>query len=288
MSLITDFIQANKVTELATQLIARKTVFASISDVRMGFKGSSAQIPVLDSGTVGDYVPGQDMTVNNVSSSNINIPLDQAKYINDYLDDVDEASAAQSALPQLLNTLTNNMANIVDQYALKKLWDGAGSTNATDLGVSGTPITIDENNIDDYLTSIDRVLTENDAPEAGRYAVITPAMLQSLTLNNVYVAATSDEQARTRGYRGMYGGLEIYVSNNIAKGAFVGDNHDLAIGEKGVFGGIKQAGNVLFNYDRFRAVEAEDRFGQKFQAVSNYGAGVNTPKWLVWGVIAED
>lgn len=286
MALITNFIQASKITELATALISRKTVFSSIADVKMGFKGSSAQIPVLSSGTVGDYTPGIDMTVNNTSSSNITIALDQNKYINDYLDDVDEASAAQSALPQLLNTLTTNMATTVDQYALQTLWNKAGTTDATALGVTLTPITVTEDNIDDYLTSIDRLLTEADAPEDGRYAVITPKMAQSLTLNNVYVAASTDEMARKRGYRGMYANLEIYVSNNLPAGVLDLD-HDLAAGEKGVLAGVKGAGNVLFNYDKFRVVEAEDRFGQKYQAVSNYGAGANTPAWLVWGVIAE-
>ena len=287
MALITDFIQANKITELATALIKRRTVFSSIADVKTGFKGSQAQIPVLASGQVGDYVPGVDMNVNNVSSSHITIPLDQSKYINDYLDEVDEASAAQSALPQLLNTLTNNMATVVDQYALKKLWDGASTTDATALGVTGTPITIDESNIDDYLTTIDRLLTEADAPDAGRYVVITPKMLQALTLNNIYVAASSDEQARRRGYRGMYANLEVYVSNNLPSGQYTGDNHDLGPDEIGVIGGIKAAGNVIFNYDKFRAKEAENRFGQKFQAVNNFGAGANTPSWLVWGVIAK-
>ena len=287
MSLITDFIQAQKITDLATALIRRKTVFAQISDVRMGFKGSSAQIPVLNSGTVKDYVPGTDMVTDNVSSSNIKIDLDQSKYISDYLDDVDEATATQSALPQLLNTLTNNMANIVDQYALAQMWDGAGKTSAAELGVTGTPITVDETNIDDYLTTIDRILTESDAPEDGRYAIITPKMLQSLTLNNIYVAATTDEMARTRGYRGMYANLEIFVSNNIVAGDYTGDNHSIVAGEKGVFGGIRSASNVLFNYEKFRAKEAEDRFGQKYQSVTNYGAGVNTPTYMVWGVVAE-
>jgi len=287
MALITSFIQADKITDLATALISRKTVFSSIADVRMGFKGSSAQIPVLNSGTVGDYVPGVDMTTNNVSSSHITIPLDQSKYINDYLDDVDEATATQSALPQLLNTLTNTMANLVDAFALEKLWDGAGTTDATALGVTGTPIAIDEDNIDDYLTTVDRLLTEADAPEDGRYVIVSPKMAQALTLNNVYVSATTDEQARRRGYRGMYANLEIYVSNNLPVGVLTGDNHNLASGETGVLGGVKGAGNVLFNYEKFRAVEAEDRFGQKYQAVANYGAGANTPVWLVWGVVAS-
>ena len=287
MALITDFIQADKITELATALIKKRTVFSSIADVRTNFKGSQAQIPVLNSGTVGDYVPGVDMAVSNVSSSHITIPLNQSKYINDYLDDVDEASAAQSALPQLLNTLTNNMATTVDKYALQQLWDGAATTDAGALGVTGAPIAIDESNIDDYLTTIDRLLTEADAPDANRFVVITPKMLQALTLNNIYIAATSDEMARTRGYRGMYANLEVYVSNNLKEGAFTGANHSLAVDEIGVVGGVRGAGNVIFNYDKFRAKEAENRFGQKYQAVNNYGAGANTPAWLVWGVVSK-
>jgi hypothetical protein len=85
----------------------------------------------------------------------------------------------------------------------------------------------------------------------------------------------------------MYANLEVYVSNNLPAGVLDTATHDLAAGEKGVLAGVKGAGNVLFNYDKFRAIAAEDRFGQKYQAVSNYGAGANTPTWLVWGVIAE-
>lgn len=277
MSLITDFIQTNKITELATALISRKLVLSDVSDVRMGFKGSEAQIPVLNSGTIGNYVAGTDMTVTNVSSSKITIALDQSKYINDYLDDVDDASSAQSALPQLLNTMTNGLGVTVEQYGLSQMWTTAGiaGTSAT-LGVSGTPIAIDKDNIDDYLVLIDQKLTEADAPDDGRFVIITPTMQSALTLNNIYVAATADEQARTRGYRGMYGNLQVYVSNSLpTKGA-----------GKGIVAGVKGAFSLLFNYEKFRNIPAEDRFGTKYQAVSNYGAGANTPAWLLKGVVS--
>jgi hypothetical protein len=276
MALISDFIQTNKITELATALISRKLVLTDVSDVRMGFKGSEAQIPVLNSGTIGNYVAGADMTVTNVSSSKITIALDQSKYINDYLDDVDDASSAQSALPQLLNTMTNGLGVTVEQYGLSQMWATAGiaGTSAT-LGVSGTPITIDKDNIDDYLVLIDQKLTEADAPDDGRFVIITPTMQSALTLNNIYIAASTDEMARSRGYRGMYGNLAVYVSNSLP-----------AIGAgKGIVAGVKGAFSLLFNYEKFRNIPAEDRFGTKYQAVSNYGAGANTPAWILKGVV---
>ncbi len=277
--LISDFIQNDKITDLATALISRKLVLTDVSDVRMGFKGASAQIPVLNSGTVGDYVAGTDMTTNNATSSKITIALDQHKYINDYLDECEDEASAQSALPQLLNTLTNNMGVTVEQYGLGKMWSTAGivGTSANGFGTTAVPITIDKDNIDDYLVSVDQALTEADAPDEGRFAIITPTMQSALTLNNIYIAATTDEMARTKGFRGTYGNLQIYVSNSLpVKGT-----------GKGIVAGVKGAFSLLYNYDKFRNVQAENRFGQKYQALTCYGAGANTPAWLLAGVVAK-
>lgn len=281
--LIGDFIQAAKITELATALVQRRRVFPNIAEVKTDVKGSSIKVPVLNSGTIGDYVPGTDMTVNNATSSAITISINQSKYINDYLDYVDMTSSAQDATKQCVNTLGNTMGSTTDKYALKQFFTGATAGSTYGLGVTGTPITIDASNIDDYFTSAARALDELDAPEDGRYAVITPKMQQALTLNNIYVAATTDESARKGGFRGQYVGFEVYVSNNLPAGVADG----LGATEAGVIFGIKGACAVGFNYENVRTVNAEDRFGEKFQAVANYGAGVATPTYIVNGIVVK-
>ena len=281
MALISDFIQANKITDLAVALIQRKTVYASIADVRNNWQGSSAQIPILNSGQVNDYVAGQDMSVNNVGATHITIPVDQSKYINDYMDDIDDAISAQSALPQLLNTLTNNMANIVDRFALNKFYFDGTLNNAV-LGTEASPVAITQQNVSEFIANANMLLTKADAPEFGRFIVLPPEITTALSLANLLETSNSDEATRRKGYKGSYLGIEIFESNNLPDNS---NYPSIPVGAVGIVFGVKGAGSVLFNYDKFRAVPAEDRFGQKYQAVSQYGAGGVTKDWLGFGVV---
>jgi len=282
LSLIGSFITAEKVTDLAIALIQRRKVYANICEVRNNVKASSIKVPKLNSGTVGDYVPGTNMTTNNATSSSITIALDNAKYINDYLDYVDMAESEQDATKQCVNTLANNMGNEVDKQVLKALFSTAGTGGATyGLGVTTAPITIDSSNIDDYFADAARALDDADAPEAGRYAVITTKMQKALTLNNIYVAATTDEAARKGGFRGMFMGFEVYVSNNLPKGVAGG----IAAGEAGVVFGVKGAGAVGFTYENTRTIPTEDRFGEKFQSVAKWGSAAVTPEYICNGCV---
>jgi hypothetical protein len=282
MALISDFIQADKITtDLVTQLVQRKTVFGQVADVKRDFKGSSASIPVANSGTVGNYVPGTPMDINTVTSSAITIDLNQTKYINDYVDSVDKASSAQDVMRQVLNRLTQNMSITIDTYALQEWFDNAGVTDATILGVTSAAIDLSESNIDEYLAGAAQLLDENDVPEDGRVAIIPPVAHKYLTLNNVYEAASTDEQARIKGFKGMFMGLEIFVSNNLPKGVAGGLEAD----ETGVIIAHKSALNVLFNYDDIKISTDALYRGEFISAVSQYGAGVNTSTYVAAGVI---
>jgi hypothetical protein len=184
-----------------------------------------------------------------------------------------------------VSDIDNSLGKVTDKYALKAFFAAAGVNGGVGygLGVTGTPITIDASNIDEYFASAARALDEADAPEAGRFAVITPKMRQALTLNNIYVAATTDEAARKGGFAGMYMGFEVYVSNNLPAGVADG----LGATEAGVIFGIKEACAVGYNFDQMRTVECEDRFGEKLQAVAKFGAGNSTPAYVVKGVVVK-
>lgn len=286
MALIGSFIQADKLQTMALMLMQRRQVFPNICEVKNNVKASSIKVPKLTSGTIGDYTPGTDMTVNNATSSAVTITLDQSKYINDYLDyqDLSQSDQATEATKQCTNTIGVNMGKVTDKYVLKQMFTGAGIGGATySLGVTTAPITIDASNIDDYISNMARSLDDNDAPEDGRFAVITPKMRQALTLNNIYVAATTDEATRKGGFSGMYMGFEIYVSNNLPAGVADG----LAATEAGVVYGVKGCTGVGFNYDNTRTVPAVLRFGEYFQSLANYGAAVVTTEWTGKGVVVK-
>lgn len=285
MALISDFIQADKITsDLVTQLVSRKAIFTQVADVKVNYKGSSAQIPVANSGTIGNYVPGTPMAINNVTSSSITIDLNQSKYINDYVDSVDKASSSQDVMRQVLNTLTTNMDTVIDTYAQKEWFDNAGIVGTSaDIGVTGGPITVDEDNIDKYLTDVSRLMDENDVPSEDRIVILTPKLIQSLSLNNTYIAATTDEMSRRRGYKGLYADLEVMVSNSVPTGTAGG----LEVGERGVVAAHKSALNVLFNYQDIKISTDALYRGEFISSVVNYGAGVNTPIYVVAGVVAE-
>lgn len=284
MALIGTFIQADKLVTMALMLMQRRQVFPNICEVKNDVKASSIKVPKLTSGTVMDYVPGADMTVNNAGSTSVVINLDQAKAVNDYLDymDLSASDQATEATKQCVNTMGNEVGKVTDKYVLKQMFDGASTGGAAySLGVTTAPITIDASNIDDYISNMARALDDNDAPEDGRFAVVTPKMRQALTLNNIYVAATTDENARKGGFSGMYMGFEIYVSNNLPKGVAGG----LAAGEAGVIFGIKGTTGVGFNYNNTRTIPAVLRFGEYFQSLTNYGAGVVTTEWAGKGCV---
>lgn len=282
MALVSDFIEAEKITDIMYQIMLKPSLWSMISQVKYNCKTNKINIPILGATAVGDYVPGTNMSINNLGSSHVSIDLDQSKYINDYLDEVDTAMAAQDVLKQAMINIKNANSSNINKFTLKKYFTDAGINPVTyGLGVTTAPITIDSTNIDDYLTSICEALDTLDLPENGRYVVLPPYCRKALTLNNTYVAATTDEQSRRKGFSGMYASLEVHISNALPSG--VADS--LAAGETGIVYGLIGAGAVGFNFDKQRTVPAEQRFGEFLQAAWVYGAGATNANFLGKGVV---
>ena len=212
------------VASLLTKL-RKQLVFGATTDGKYvsGLKrGSSYKIPTIDAVNVGTYT-GAAITRQSGTDTGTNLLIDQYKYFDVALDAVD-ANEAEAKLADFIDEGAYALADTFDQYIASKLVAGAGTTNAdvAGIGVDGTPITVDETNVIDYIGLLVQGLHEANASIANS-AIVLPAK-QAIALQNARGTGGSDMGAgelKTGMVDKLYG-VDIYTSNNCHAGSTSG------------------------------------------------------------------
>lgn len=115
--------------------------------------------------------------------------------------DENETDGAVAAASALARQLREVVVPEVDTYTLGMIAAGAGTTASKVLTVS---------NIYDEIIAANKILDDNQAPEAGRVLVVTPATLLLMKKNSTIVMATETGAATVRGgVVGILDGLTV-------------------------------------------------------------------------------
>lgn len=121
-------------------------------------------------------------------------------FIVDKLDN-EETEGAVAAASALARQLREVVVPEVDTYTLGKIVDGAGTSASKVLTAE---------NIYDEIIAANKVLDDNQAPEAGRVLVVTPATLLKMKKNTTIVMATETGSATVRsGVVGILDGMTV-------------------------------------------------------------------------------
>jgi hypothetical protein len=240
--------------------------------------GNTLYITGVVAPTVGNYVQGQDITMQAVAGNTITMVINNQKYATQVFDDVDRAQS----IPGVMESATAEMARVLHEEADKAV--ASEIKDATDNGVSRTKedgttetLTVPQEasasavtkanattRIDDGL----QVLRENNVPQATElWGEFSPKYYKFLFQNLTELFTNNVEMAK-KGILGKYGNVNVTIENLLPKT------------ETAVYDIIRTGRSTAFagQIDKVEAGRIEKQFADYVKALYVFGTKVVRPK----------
>lgn len=233
--------------------------------------GDRVKINSISDPTISDYTKDTDINApESLNAADQVLVIDQAKYFNFEVDDIDKAQNRPNAMATATERAGYKLRDTIDRF-VAGLYTDAGVTSGTD-GAPITPNTTAGTAPYDYLVTLGKLLTKNNVPTMGRWAVITPdahALMLGDTRFVGYATAFSADILEN-GKVGRAAGFDLYVSNNVATS---GSNYKWLAGHA-------MAWNYAGQISELQAYRPEKRFADALKGLMVYGAKVTRPEAL--------
>lgn len=274
------------------------TVFGEIANTdyegEIKDMGDKVNIRTIPSITVSTYQKGLNLATQVPTNAIITLNINQGKYFNVLVDDVDAVQADIRLMDTFTNDATEQMKIAIDTSVLsgvpasaaaanQGLTAGAISTNIN-LGVAGTPLLVTKINILDVLVDVGQVLDEQNVPETGRWIVIPSWMAGLIKKSDLKDAAiTGDSVSPARNGRlGMIDRFTIYVSNNLTNAT------DGSFGKAfSCVAGTKDAITFASQVTKMETLRSTSTFGNIVRGLNVFGFLVAKPEALVFLYVAK-
>lgn len=228
--------------------------------------GDSVVINQFGDVTIKDYTGADIDTAEEVSSATQTLQIDQGKYFNFKVKDIDAAQANVELVDKAMERASYAIADEIDQ-ALAGLVVGAGNT----VGTLVAPISITKDNAYDQLVDLGVKLNELNVPKAARKVMLPPWYIGLLAKDARF---TANPKVLEDGVVGRAGGFDIHESNNIVR-----DTTDTGIYK--VPAGTNQAISYAGQIVETEAYRPEANFADAVKGLYVYGHKVVEPKALV-------
>lgn len=229
-------------------------------------QGSTVKINSIGAVTIGNY--DKSVGIGNpeeLDSTQKNLVIDQAKFFNFQVDDVDAAQANVDLLDGGIQEAAYGLANVVDQY-IAGFYTEVKAENV--IGSDTTPVVPTKDTAYDLLVDLGVILDENDVPETDRFVVV-PAFFYGLLVKDPRF--TKDANVMRTGFVGNIDNMAVYKSNNVPNNA--GAKYKIMAGHKSA---IAFAGQV----DSVEAYRPEKQFSDAIKGLQVFGAKCIKPEGL--------
>ena len=224
--------------------------------------GDTVRINQIGDVTVKDYTKNTAIQApDELTGSQLTLTLDQAKYFNFAVDDIEAAQANVKLIDKAMQRAAYALADTTDQY-IASLVAQAGIT--IDNGAGGA-IVVDGTNVKAYdlLVDIAVQLEENKVPAANRWIVIPPWFMGQLLKDDRLMRVDYKSMIETGEVPGIVG-LKVFVSNNVPESA----------GAYSAMAGIPEAIAYVEKVIKMEAYRPDDRFADAVKGLLVYGAKV--------------
>lgn len=225
--------------------------------------GDAVKIVGVGNVTVSDYTKNTDMgTPETLSDSVRTLAIDQAKYFNFQIDDIDRAQATPKLMQEAMHLAASALANTADKYVFG-LYEEAGSTVEGEVDVD----TIIEKVID----AVEKLYENNVSKSENVVIEVSPAVAALILKAKVNLTAETKDVLES-GCIGAICGCKIYVSNNV-----VVDDSDY---HKCL---VRTTRSIAFaeQLSEIEAYRPEQRFADAVKGLHLYGAKVVYPEEMV-------
>ena len=230
-------------------------------------KGSTVRICGIGDVIVSDYTKNSNMnSPSSLSDNSRDLKIDQAKYFNFQIDDIDRAQASPKLMELAMKNAASALANDADSY-IYSLFAQAGSTiKSTDTSIY---------NILDLIIDARTTLLNSNVVDPEDIVIEVTPDIAGLIMKAKIALSTENTGVIEKGCIGSVGGCKIFVSNNVKK--MEGQNGY----EHKCLARTKRAIAFAEQISEIDAYRPELRFADAVKGLHLYGAKVVYPKEMV-------
>lgn len=231
--------------------------------------GDTVRINSIGAVTVGNYTTNGTLNLQQLDSTQQSLLIDQQKYFNFMIDDVDKAQTNPKVMQQAMIEAAYGLRDEADKHIASLYTEAANGIG----GVGG--VVVDKDNAYEYLVDLSVILDENNIPAGSRW-VIVPAWVHGMLLKDdrfVATGSTNADDTLANGLVGKAAGFDILVSNNISKSTDASPVYRAMAGYRGAISYAEQVSQV-------EAYRPENRFADAVKGLHLYGAKVVRPTGL--------
>ena len=231
-------------------------------------KGSVVKICGTGAINISDYTKNTDMSAPQSLSDTVKeLSIDQAKYFNFQIDDIDRAQATPKLMSAAMSAAANALANESDKYIFSLQSSAASRSSYANI----TP-----DNILDTIIEARRKLYESNVTDAHEVFLEVSPGVAAIILKAKILKSTDNVEALETGCLGMVAGCKVFVSNNINKETNTAEGislHRCMMRTRRAIAYAEQLSEI-------EAYRPESRFSDAVKGLHLYGASVIYPEEL--------
>ncbi|MEB4613994.1 hypothetical protein [Leucobacter sp. M11] len=250
-------------------------------------QGDTVHINQIGDPGVREYKRAEDITFDDLGTTDQELKIDQADYFAFYVNDVDKVQAKGELGGPALTRASLQLRRKTDTFAGGLLKAGAHADNK--LGrqkiVSGGTQMAGAGQITAYdvLVELGLKLDDQDAPEEGRYVVVDPGFIAAVAKDDRFIrvdaSGTSDLLRNGVVYRAA--GFDIMRTTAVPKLGGSGAGKDDKVLIAGVPGAFTFANQIL----KTEAGRREKGFDDFVKGLNVYGAKVTIPEGIATATV---
>ena len=239
-------------------------------------QGDTVHINTIGEVTIGTYTKDTDFTSGPqaLTATDSTLVINQAKYFNFAVDDIDTAQAAGDVMDKAMQRAAYGLADAADKYLADQL--AAAITTANGNQVGTTTVALTKENVYENIVKMKTILDKANVPTTGRWLVVPPEMVALILQDDRFVktGGTKAEDTLANGWVARAVGFDIYESNNCnSTTASSTTTYTITAGDEGACTYAEQISDT-------EAYRPEKRFADAVKGLHLYGAKVVDPKRL--------
>lgn len=239
-------------------------------------QGDTVHINTIGEVTIGTYTKDTDFTSGPqaLTATDNTLVINQAKYFNFAVDDIDTAQAAGDVMDKAMQRAAYGLADVADKYLADQLAAAITSANGNQVGTAAVALT--KENVYENIVKMKTTLDKANVPTTGRWLVVPPEMVALILQDDRFVktGGAMAEDTLANGWVARAVGFDIYESNNCnSVTATNTTTYTITAGDEGACTYAEQISDT-------EAYRPEKRFADAVKGLHLYGAKVVDPKRL--------
>lgn len=242
-------------------------------------KGDKVKINSIGNITIRDYTKSQNITVDDLDTTDDTLEITEAKYFAFKVDDVDAVQAAGDLVDAAMGRAAYGLADASDAYILGVI-AAAGIANPNVIGSDTAPVELSATNVYQKIVEMRTAMDKANVPTVGRQLVVTPEVYALLLLDERFTKVDGVAVDTIKnGFVGRVAGFDVYESNNVTK--VTKQVSDQNVVSNVITASVPQATTYAEQIVKTEAYRPEGGFKDAVKGLHVYGAKVTQANGIV-------